>query len=106
LALGWGGEMKVGDLFRRTKDSEGLPLDYELKEHHRRGYSSIIRHIRRRVIIDENGRKHGKLSIEVLSNPNEEWVRRSLAANQQEYYTLISMAKDFLPDEVLKGYLR
>lgn len=98
--------MKVGDLFRRTKDSEGLPKDYELKEHHRRGYQSTIRHIKRRVIVDENGHKHGKLSIESISNPNEEFLRRSLAKNQQDYYGLISAAKGVLPDDVIESYRR
>lgn len=42
----------------------------------------------------------------VPDNLSEEELRRRLAQNQQDYYELISQAKDKLPDEVLVTYQR
>ncbi len=66
-----GAKLKIGDHFRRVRDSNGLPSDYELKPYHMAGYTGVVRHVKRRVIIDNRGRKHGHLNVERIS---EDWA--------------------------------
>jgi hypothetical protein len=53
--------------FVRIRASQGLPKDYPLKPHHRRGYESVIAREFKRRVLDINGHFHGRINIKVLA---------------------------------------
>jgi len=48
----------VGDVFIRVSDGHSSE----------KGYRGVIKHVKKRVIIDFNGKKHGRNSIEIITS--------------------------------------
>lgn len=57
-------DLKVGDRFMRTRDTDGLPSDYGPRPHHLKGYEGTVAKIGRLRVWDTKGKSHGFLNIE------------------------------------------